>query len=115
MLPSGGTARLLSLLPMRGGAWGRSLGSRHAVACPLAERRERRTRECLLALLRVSELHVHDPPCVHATGTVCDGPLAVGPRSVSPSRLSVSRSRRASSVRRFRVRGCAFVCVWMLI
>ena len=61
MLPSGGTARLLSLLPMRGGAWGRSLGSRHAVACPLAERRERRTRECLLALLRVSEVHVHDP------------------------------------------------------
>ena len=65
MLPSGGTARLLSLLPMRGGAWGRSLGSRHAVACPLAGQRERRTRECtracLLALLRVSEVHVHDP------------------------------------------------------
>ena len=52
---------------------------------------------------------------VHATGTVFDGPLAVGPRSVSPSRLSVSRSRRASSVRRFRVRGCAFVCEWVAL
>jgi hypothetical protein len=38
-------------------------------------------------------------------------PLSAGHRSVIRFALaSVSRSRRASPVRRFRVRGCAFVC-----
>ena len=92
---------------MRGGAWGRSLGSRHAVACPLAERRERRARECLLALLRVSEVHVHDPVFTRLELFVMvpllSGRVPFRPR-VCPFRVHV-----VSSVRRFRVRGCAFV------
>ena len=61
----------------------------------------------LLALLRVSEVHVHDPVFTRLELFVCDGPLAG--RAAFRFALASVRFAFTSSQRRFRVRGCAFV------